>query len=122
MGSIFRHGMLDMLKAFYPAAVTIQAATLTRDTFGAPAETWTDVDGLDDLGGQLAPASEDKLQRLGLTVEKTTHILALRGHYPDVLPPYRAVIDDVAYEITGVRHDSQGLHTYLGLSRTVASA
>lgn len=122
MGSLFRYGMLDALSLFFPAEVTIQAATLTRDTFGEPMAVWADVDDLDALKGQLAPASEDKVRRFGLSLETTTHIVALRGHYAAILPVHRAVVDDVVYEITGVRHGSQGVQTYLGLKRVVASA
>lgn len=122
MGSIISARMLPRLGAFYPAAVTIQAATLTRDAFGEPRPAWADVSGLTDLPGQLAPAAEDKLQRLGLTVERTTHVLALGGHYPTITPAQQALVDGTAYEITGVRHDSQGVQTYLGLKLSVASA
>lgn len=122
---LFRTNMLDALGTFFPAVCTVQSATLARDAYGQPLETWVDVADLTDLRGQLAPATEDKLRQFGLTLERTTHILHLQGHYPAITPDMRVQVagdtEDTSYTIRGVRHDSHGLHTYLGLSRTVAS-
>ncbi len=114
--------MLAGLSAFFPASVTMQAASSTRDAFGQPMVAWTDVDDLADLGGQLSAAGEEKVKRLGLVVERTSHVLALQGCFRGIEPTMRAVVDGAPYEVTGVRHDSQLVITYLGLLRVVASS
>lgn len=119
---LFRMGLLESLHLFYPAVCTLQSVTLTRDAYGQPAETWADEEDLTDLRGMLTPATEDKLRQYGLSVELTTHILALAGYYPTITPAMRVLVDEVAYTIRGVRHDAHGLQTHVGVSRAVASA
>ncbi len=114
--------MLAGLSAFFPAEVTLQSALNARDAVGQAVATWSDVEYLADLLGQLSSAGEEKLKRLGLTVERTSHVLALQGCFRAISPALRAVVDGTAYEVTGVRHDSQLVITYLGLQLTVSSA
>lgn len=114
--------MLAGLSAFFPAAVRMQSALTTRDAVGQAVVTWADIEDLSDLRGQLSPAGEEKLKRLGLTVERTSHVLAVAGCYRAISPAMRAIVDDVPYEVTGVRHDSQLVITYLGLWLTVSSS
>lgn len=121
MGRLVRGRMLARLGQFFPARVTLQKALATRDGVGQAHLAWSDVQSLADVRGQLAPASEEKLRLLGLTVERTTHVLGLDGCYAGITPAMRAVVDGVAYEVTGVRTDSLGIRTYVGLKLVVAS-
>lgn len=122
MGDLISSRMLDGLTAFFPSLCTIKGATLAQDAYGEPTETWTTVSGLSSLAARVAPAREREYQAVGLLVEESTHLAALQGYYVTITPAMRAVIDGVAYDVTGVHHDGQATMTYLGLKLVKASA
>jgi SPP1 family predicted phage head-tail adaptor len=125
MGDLVSSRMLDGLTKFFPASCTIQSATLTRDGFGQPIQSWSTVTGLSSLAVRVASAtaiiSGNEFRALGILTEETTHIALLQGHYATITPAMQAVIAGVTYNITAVRHDGSDLATYLGLKLVVGN-
>jgi hypothetical protein len=101
---------------FYPASCTIQQATTVADSYGQPIPTWANLADHVDLSCRLSPGSPSSGDELRTQIQiYTVHmwIIALNGHYPDILETMRAVIDGTVYEIEQVQHDGNEKTTRL---------
>lgn len=111
--------MLCGLKLFYHSRCTIQVNTPTINNFNERVPSWVDKANHVNLPCRLGPKSkvmsEAKAERLIYAID--THTVALQGHYGEITPAMRAVVDGVAYDILGVRHDDQGVMTALDVQR-----
>ncbi len=118
--TLIHPGMLAALSAFYPSTVTIQGATIARDTFGAETKSWADVTLLTALPCIIAVPSSIAIQAMR-QAEKTeitvTHQIDLKGYYPTVTTAHRVTDGGVYFEIQAVEHDSQHISTRLMVRR-----
>lgn len=114
------HGSLDLA---YPAVVTIQEPTESQGDDYSIERTWTAVSDLTAVNGILAAARADEVRRAALTGVTITHVLDLQSYHPEILPTHRALVRRVSgdtaetFNITGVKHDSQGRSTRLELEQ-----
>lgn len=115
MGRLLSARAIRAIKIFFSSECTIQANTPTYDTHNQPVASWADLAGHSDLPCRIAPVTDDERRALGQIVEMATHLVALYGAYPTIQQAHQALVDDVAYDITGVRTDSEGVITYLGV-------
>lgn len=121
LDTIVHAGLHGTLGRFYPAAVTIQAATITRRPNGEPVESWGTF--LSGLYGNLARPTKDGGEARGLTNTTVNDLLALnlKGHYPTVTVNHRALVTiggtATVYNIAAVTHDSLSGSTRLELER-----
>lgn len=105
----------------YPSVVTIQAATETQGDDYSITSTWVNVTGLVNIGGILAAATAAEIRLAALTNVTITHVLDLQAYYPAILVTHRALVARVdgetaaTFNVTGVKHDSQGASTRLEL-------
>ncbi len=107
--------LLQSLATFYPSRCTIQTAAninVKGDVIKAP---WSDLAGHVSIPCRVAPATgRSREVRLADQVYAiASHTVALAGHYPDIRPSMRAVVDGRAYDIEAVEHDGQGATTWL---------
>jgi hypothetical protein len=115
MGDILTSSLLRWLSKFFSSACTIQVNTPTVDAHGQPIAAWADKTGHVAIPCKRAPVSESERRSLGQMVESATHVVSLYGAYPLITPVMRAVVDGTTHDITGVRADSEGVITYLGV-------
>ena len=96
-------------------SVTIQEQTGGRDAYGEPADTWTDVAGLQDLAAAVGSDPGREARRSGDTISTATHSIVLAGHYPEISTANRAVVDDTEiHDIVSVEHSVSQRLTRLG--------
>lgn len=109
------------LPRVYPSTVTIQTPTETQGDDYAVTQTWTNATGLTAVRGILAAAKAEEIRRAELTGVKLTHVCDLQAYYPQITVSHRALIaraageTAAAFNITGVKHDSQAASTRLEL-------
>lgn len=104
------------LNRFFPACVTIQRATVTLKANGEQVHTWSDY--LRDLRGNFAQRPTAERRGAVMTTVPGGWSLNLMGHYPGIEKTDRAIVDDKAFNIVDVVHDSLGQSTRLDLERT----
>lgn len=107
------------IKLFFNSECTIQVNTPTYDAHNQPVSSWTNLAGHVEIPCRIAPVTEQERRTLSQVVETATHLVALYGVYATIVPVHQALVDDVTYDITGIRTDSEGVLTYLGV-KTVA--
>jgi hypothetical protein len=102
---------------------TIQSPASTLNAIRQPdLVTYTNVSGLVDIKCMLSvlgigiPASEETKDPEYTREQRERHCL-LDGHFPSIIPKYRAVVDGTAYDILSVQHDSQAIMTRMHLRR-----
>jgi len=115
MPLIHPHLLEHLEETFFPSLATIQAVTLTQDSYGEPAEAWANLAGHVDIPCAIAPASARERASASMTVAETTHTTILAGEYLTVTPVHRAVVDGTVYDIVGVERDSHSTMTRLRL-------
>jgi hypothetical protein len=115
LADIVHDDLLVDLAGFYPATVTIQQATITRRGNGEQVLTWGTF--LSGLRGNMARTKESENRVNSLTIIPQEWALNLTGYYPTITVEHRALIGVVAYNITGVTHDSLSESTRLVLER-----
>ena len=121
LDTIVHEGLHATLGRFFPAAVVIQQAAITRRPNGEQVETWGTF--LSGLYGNLARTTKDGGERRGETNTTAMAVLALnlRGHYPTITIEHRALVTiggtATVYNITAVVHDSLSESTRLELER-----
>lgn len=113
MGDLISSRMLDLLPKFFPSTCTIQSNTPTADAHNQPIASWANLTGYVEIACRCAPLTATERRQFENVVEEATHMVALKGAYTAITVEMRAVVDDVTYDITGVRTDSQGKVTYL---------
>lgn len=116
LDGIVHVGLHGALPDFYPMVVEIQAATATRRPNGEVVETWATVIV---AHGNLARAyqNDSEARSVDMTRVPTVRVLNLSGYYPEVTVEHRAYIDNLAWNISAVAHDSLGGSTRLELER-----
>ena len=116
--------MIHHLVDFFPQRVTIQEATITRNSTEEEVKTWANKAGLIDLPCTVASAfkratgaREARAVMMSFVV-KLFRVL-IRGYHTTIVSTMRAVIDGVNYDILGVEHDTQAVMTRLNVERVV---
>src|SRR5690348_16471135 len=94
--------MMAKLPDFYPSKAAIQQATASGTSFGTPVQTWATVSGLGLIDARVSPIRAFEQRMSQFTQLDATHMVALRGYYPQVQETMRAYIDASAWDITGV--------------------
>jgi hypothetical protein len=115
MGRVLGARAIRAIKIFFNLECTIQVDTPTYDDHGQPVSSWSSLAGHVAIPCRRAPVTEQERRALGQVVESATHVVALYGVYTSITPVMRAVVDGTNYDITGVRTDSDGVLTYLGV-------
>ncbi|HEY8766044.1 MAG TPA: hypothetical protein VIP09_02080 [Dehalococcoidia bacterium] len=104
---------LAKLPDIYPFKAAIQQATASGTSFGTLVETWATVSGLGLIDCRVAPVLAQEMRGPQFTQLVTTHQIALRGYYPQIVETMRAVVDDVGWDIQGVEYDGNKITTRL---------
>lgn len=116
MGSLIGATFKRTIRNFFPSDCAIQVNTPTPDAQNQPIASWADLADHEEIPCRKSPVSDAERRTLGQVVETATHVVALYGPYgATVTVAMRAVIDDAIWDITGVREDSEGVLTYLGV-------
>jgi hypothetical protein len=115
MGRLLGARSIRAIKIFFNLECTIQVDTPTYDAHGQPLPHWSSLAGHVAIPCRRAPVTEQERRALGQVVESATCVVALYGTYATITPVMRAVVDGTPYDITGVRTDSEGVLTYLGV-------
>lgn len=115
MGRMLGARAIRAIKIFFDLECTIQVDTPTYDDHGQPVSSWGSLADHVAIPCRKAPVTADERRALGQVVESATDMVALYGAYPLIRPVMRAVVDGVPYDVTGVRTDSDGVLTYLGV-------
>lgn len=106
------------VRLFFAEECAIQTNTPTADSHNQPIASWSNLADHDEIPCRKAPVTDVERRMLDQVVETATHVIALYGAYgSSVTTAMRAVVDSVAWDITGVREDSEGALTYLGVRR-----
>ena len=120
MGRLIGTRFVRAIRNFFPSECAIQINTPTLDAQNQPIASWADLADHEAIPCRKAPVTDAERRTLGQVVETATHIVALYGAYSaTVTVALRCVIDNEAWDITGVREDSEGLFTYLGVRQVV---
>lgn len=116
LDSIVHAGLHAALPRFYPTMVEIQAATETRRPNGEIVETWATVIV---AYGNVARAPRALLERRTgeMTQVPVGWVANLDGHFPAITVAHRAYIENEAWNIAAVAHDSLAESTRLELER-----
>ena len=77
----------------YPQTVTIQRATVARDAYGEPIETWAPIAGMTNLAAAIAPAGGSEVATATGVYSDASATILLPGDYPSIAPDDR-VTDD----------------------------
>lgn len=117
MGEVISRSLLRGLRRFFPQSCTILVNTPVEDAFGQMIAHLAPLDEHEELRCRKAPVGERERQTLGPLAESAEFVVALFGCYPAVSVAMVALIDEVEYNITGVRSDAEGILTYLGVER-----
>lgn len=123
MRSLFDTRLNKAIEGLYPSLCTIQIVTTSVSASNQKVPTGaTDIEGLINLRGRMAPMSAiggitDKETRSGGIVSRVVErLLKLDGYYPQIdTRRMQAVVDGVVYQIRGVDSDSQHFNTRLRL-------
>lgn len=100
------------------STLTIQQPDGTYDAAGAPSGAFVAVTGLSGLTVMAAPISVARIQAeekkaLPQVAEYQFLHVFIPGYYPTIQQNWRAVLDGILFEITGVEWDSQKTQTRL---------
>lgn len=98
---------------FYPSMCTIRAATITRDAYGQPQQTWHDLAGHTNLHCRIAPRSTQERMSPAQVYVVATHHIALGGYYPTIDETMQVIAEGIVYEIEGVEWDGNRKMTRL---------
>ena len=115
MGRLLSARSIRAIRIFFPSECTIEVNTPTADAHNQPVASWAALAGHVDLPCRIAPVGSEERRMLGQVVETATHAVALYGCFPTIAQAMQAVVDGTDYDITGVRTDSEGVLTYLGV-------
>lgn len=112
------------LQRVYPSWVKVEALTETQGDDFAIVETWTAVPHLAALRGILAAATANEKRTAELTNVRLTHVLDLQSYHPEIAAnTHRVTVTRVqgepgeTFNVTGVKHDSQGQSSRLELEK-----
>lgn len=110
--------LLTRLQAnHYAGLCTIQQATETVDSYGAPtASSWANLTGHVNLPCRVAPDNRTKQEMVGTALAPQVvygYIIALSGHYPTISEKMRAMVGSQTHNIQAVEHDGQSKTTRL---------
>lgn len=96
----------------FPNLCTLQAISGSLDSLGAEVMTFSNVTGLVNIPCHNAPparssvAGSHELRMKDRLSEKQERHVLLKGYFPTITKKMRAVIDGVAWNITGVESDA----------------
>ena len=119
--SLVHSGLVASLQGagWYPSSVVIQehdGAVNAANELNLADAHWADVSGLEALKGRLTPMTAGEFPQAGFVRSEATHLLALNGLYPAILPTMRAKVDGTVYAIDGPSIQSgDGAYTRLAL-------
>jgi hypothetical protein len=106
---------MEHLKAFFNETCLIEERIAGYDSFHAPTNTWQTVPGRLPIPCRVSPV-EGGVRMLPFAAPIVgSHRIALNGYYSFVTERMRAIVNDVAYEILQVRHDSSWHVTVLSV-------
>jgi hypothetical protein len=106
--------MITQLRdTFYDQICTIRTASTSRDAIGGEINSWSDLAGHNSLDCHVSPASGGERRTVNQVYLDATHEIGLAGYSPAITEQMHAVIENVAYDILLVRHDSQKTTTTL---------
>lgn len=111
---IIHPSMLSKLPNFYPSLCTIQNHTSTQDDYGQPADTFADLADHVNLSCRIAPEPNSRSgerDAANRTTSEHTHIVDLRGYYPNISEVHQAIVDGATYDIEAVEHDGNKVTT-----------
>lgn len=94
--------------------IQIQQRVETRSSVGGTSYNWGVVRGLEAIPCLHIDRLPREDRTVDIIVEEQFHTFMLAGYYPNILPEFRAVMDDdLVLNIEGVDSDSVGIFTIL---------